>query len=193
MTPERERAPPLQPPGGKKQRSHTRPQKPRPLQVPSPTERRDGGGETTQEPTREMPLDSPNRPRPSEGREEGGGGGKGHPATEEVEGALINFHAWAGKRAWYPLFVHASKIPRLFTLPCHSFNKVLTHHICDRCILLSALFSELSGASFLALKTLTNVVFNKNISCQLALTRTCLQPLPFVICQNLGFVGGQKT
>ena len=33
----------------------------------------------------ETASNSPDRSRPSEGREEGGGGGNGHPASEEAE------------------------------------------------------------------------------------------------------------
>ena len=50
-----------------------------------------------------------------------------------------NFPWWAGKRAWYPLHQKIRNLPES-TLLCHTFNKMLTHHICDHW--LSALFSS---------------------------------------------------
>ena len=96
MTPESERAqlpPPLK---GRKQPSHTHPQKPR--HPPLPPEEREGEGETLREPTWETLSNFSERPLPSEGREEGRGEGERRPASEqtEAEGGMVS---GAGGRA----------------------------------------------------------------------------------------------
>ena len=134
MTPESKRAPLLQPPRGKKQPSHTRPQKPRPLRSPpsSPTERQEGGEEIPRESTQETPSDFPARPHPSEGRKEGGGEREGRPTSKEAEAEGGGEVQWEGQSLNGKLYdAHyrsvSSKMrhrPILTNVTCHVMSAV---------------------------------------------------------------------